>query len=102
MAKKKPKQNKKRDDQLSLFSGQIEMFGGNSNGTTEYPPSPMDKARARAPQVGIQYEGRFSFEVERELLLILAEEDAERWVAEIEWAKEEKEDPDEFLKRMGF
>ena len=89
---------------MDLFAGhigQMDLFTGNER-KTEYPPSPMDKARALAPKVGKVYEAPFDYEVERELALLLAEEDAERWVAEIEWAKEESESPEDFLNRMGF
>ena len=105
MAKKK-KDNKqpKGPEQLSLFSGQIDLFSGSdaTKPPTYYPPSPKEKAEALAPKVGKQYLDRFPYEVEKEILMQLIEEDAERWVAEIEWSKESNETPEDFFKRMGF
>ena len=80
---------------MSLFEGQLDMFAGDPFGSA----NPKKPAPPKEPE---PTPGRFDWEVEKELLLLLAEEDAERWVAEIEWAKEESESPEDFMDRMGF
>ena len=79
--KKKGSTSSQEKEQLSLF-----------------PPSVFSDA----PYTGTPYLDRFPDEVEKVILLQLIEEDAERWVAEIEWNTSTDETPEEFFGKMGF